>query len=131
MTTPTTENPYGTIILTTPPFLEEAKHQLNQGWLFNIDMDALLSCAFACFENVPIAETVLQMLMASILSDFYDVKERREGEIQKNFVAIVVKHLVLNIEQYLKDYGLLQQEQFPYRYKTLLPDGSVVLERIR
>lgn len=123
------DNPHGAIILTTPVFLEEAKGQLNQGWLFNIDMDALLSAAFGCFEATDKVQEELQMLMASILSDFYDTKGN-EGEIQKNFVATVVKHLVLNLEQYLKDYGFLQHGQFPYRYKTLLPDGSIVLERI-
>lgn len=119
-------NPRTFTILDTGPFIREYRSYLESNWLFTVDLGSIFSIIFSCYYFTGTAHDELEKFINSLDPDFFHVKADVPS-MQVDFVKMVLRKLVQDLDEYINNARLLQHEYFNHEYDSMLPDGSIVL----
>lgn len=117
------------IILDIKQITTELKQQLEQNWLFTVDIEFVLQIVFTVFEDVANLETNLEETLLWFRGQGFELKAENTN-LQLDFVLDVIKATTVNIYDELVIHGYLNNATFPYRFQRILFDGSVYLTKI-
>lgn len=117
------------VILNIEQIVHDCVEQLTQSWIFTVDVEFILQNLFQCFIDVQNSSSSLKQFLHWLQVEGLEVKSDNTP-LQVEFVLHVVEQTGLNILDVLTEYGYHTFEYFPYEFKKINRDNSVILSRV-
>lgn len=117
------------IILNIADIVCDLENQLEQSWLFTVDIEFVLENIFISFYDIASNENNFNITLQWFREFGFELKAENNN-IQLEFVMEVIRQTMLNIYNNLVENGYLNNESFPYKFGRVLPDRSILVTRL-
>jgi hypothetical protein len=117
------------LIIDTTAIVCELEEQLNQNWLFTVDVEFVLENIFTSFIMVGAENENFTAMLEWIVDHGFDLKTDNTP-LQLEFVIDVIRQTTKNIYNVLLELGYLNNEQFPYKFKRINADKTITVTKL-
>lgn len=123
------QNTPNALILDCSDIIKDCQRLLDESWLFTVDLEFILQNMFNCFVNVQDVESVFNKTLYWLKTEGLEFKSDNT-ENQISYILDVINKTMQNILSYVISIGYFEFGTFPYEFKELLPDKSILLTKI-
>lgn len=116
------------VILDISSIIQDCREQLSQSWIYTVDVEFILQNLFNVFIDVQNTESNLETFYIWLKNEGLETKTENT-KLQTEFILHVVKDTAQKILTELIELGYYTYEYFPYDFKRILFEDSVLLSR--
>lgn len=116
------------LILDCSDIIKDCQRLLSESWLFTVDLEFILQYMFNCFVSVNDVENNFNKALYWLRTEGLEIKSDN-NELQIEFVLDVINKTMQNILVYLVELGYFEFGTFPYEFKQILPDKTILLTK--